>query len=90
MQVAGQFQELQALDSYHHAQFSGRVLKLHYAREKQIAKYLDMVAAQGEIYIQYWLHEDDPPVRLDFGDDERDSLIPDELAGFMRVLEQQR
>lgn len=88
MQVAGQFKELQELDSYHPAQFSGRVLKLHYAREKQITKYLDMVAAQGEIYIQYWLHEGDPPVRLDFGTGEPESLVPDELTGFMRVLEQ--
>ena len=88
MQVAGQFQELQELDSYHPAQFSGRVLKLHYAREKQIQKYLNMVAAQGEIYIQYWLHEGDPPVQLDFGDDAPDSLIPDELRGFMRILDE--
>lgn len=52
---------------YQPADFDGKVLHLHYAREQELERYLYMVAAQGEVYVQFWLRPGDPPVELSVG-----------------------
>jgi inner membrane protein len=83
LRVGSKVQDLESLELYHPASYSGSVLRLHYARAQDIQRYLGLVAAEGEIYVQYWLKEGDPPVRLAFEDKEPVSLIPEELRPFL-------
>ena len=42
-----------------------KVLHLHYAWAEELGSlYLYMVAAQGEVYVQFWLRPGDPPVEM--------------------------
>ncbi|MEA3274531.1 MAG: metal-dependent hydrolase [Pseudomonadota bacterium] len=46
---------VEGLDLYRPARFTGKVLRLRYAREAELAPYLGMVAAEGEVFVQFWL-----------------------------------
>jgi len=83
IQLAESARELTDLDRYHPATFSGKVLRLHYAREAELVPYLHMPAAQGEVYVQFWLKPGDPPVELSLGDEGKEEVIPAALRGYL-------
>jgi inner membrane protein len=68
---------------YRPVDFDGKVLHLHYAREQELEPYLNMVAAQGEVYVQFWLKPGEPPVELSLGEDEPESVIPEVLRTYL-------
>ena len=68
---------------YRPADFDGKVLHLHYAREREIERYLHMIAAQGEVYVQFWLRPGEGPVELSVGEDKAESMIPEVLRPYL-------
>ena len=46
---------LEYLDLYRPADFGAKVLRLHYARAEELACSLGLVAAQGEVCVQFGL-----------------------------------
>jgi inner membrane protein len=56
---------------------------LHYAQEEELGPWLDLVAAQGEVYVQFWLKPGDPPVALEVGEEKPVERIPKELWRFL-------
>jgi inner membrane protein len=80
MRIGGKAKEPVAdIDLYHPATLSGDMLKLHYARVPEVQSYLDLVAAQGEVYVQFWLRPGDPPAELRLTDDRPQDPIPERL-----------
>ena len=71
------------LDRYQPAVLRGGVLKLHYARAEALSAYLDRVASEGEVYVQFWLKPGDPPVALEAGDEEAAEVIPEVLREYL-------
>lgn len=51
--VGSKLERIEDLDLYRPADFDGKVLRLHYARAEELGPYLGMVAAQGEVYVQF-------------------------------------
>ena len=61
--VAGnESKQLGELQLYHPVIYTGDIVRLHYAKAEDLKRYLDMVAAQGEVFIQYWLKPGESPV----------------------------
>jgi inner membrane protein len=81
--VENKLEEAADINLYRPADFDGKVLHLHYAREQELERYLYMVAAQGEIYVQFWLRPGDGPVELSIGEDKPESVIPGVLKGYL-------
>jgi len=71
------------IDQYRPASLSGKVLKLHYARAEELKPYLGLVAAEGEVYVQYWLKEGDEAVELAVDAAGERDVVPGELAGYL-------
>jgi inner membrane protein len=46
---------------------------------------MDMVAAQGEIYVQFWLRPADPPVEVSLDEGRVEKVIPEVLRGYLQV-----
>lgn len=74
---------VQDLDQYRPARFSGQVLKLHYARPQDLTRYLGMVPAEGELFVQVWLRPGDPAVELAVGAHDQADPIPEALKGYL-------
>jgi inner membrane protein len=68
---------------YRPADFDGKVLHLHYAREQELDSYLYMIAAQGEVYVQFWLRPGEGPVELRLGEEGVKSVIPEVLRNYL-------
>ncbi len=71
------------IDLYRPVSLSGKVLKLHYAREEELGPYLGMTAAEGEVYVQFWLKSGDEAVELVVGDAGDREVVPEELEGYL-------
>jgi inner membrane protein len=71
------------IDLYRPARFSGKVLRLQFARARELAPYLGMVAAEGELYVQVWLKPGDAAVELSWGGESQEALIPAALRGYL-------
>ncbi len=71
------------LDRYRPASYRGNVLRLHYAREAELTPWLDRVAAQGEVYVQFWLKPGDAAVALEPGEERPVNRIPELLREFL-------
>jgi inner membrane protein len=71
------------ISPYRPADFDGKVLHLHYARAEELDPYLYMVAAQGEMYVQFWLRPGDTPVEVTLGEDKPESVIPEVLRTYL-------
>jgi len=74
---------VQELQLYRPARFAGQVLRLHYAREQELKRYLGMMAAEGELFVQFWLRTGDPPLELVIEDQGTVDVIPAELRQFL-------
>jgi inner membrane protein len=76
MMVGSKLERVEDLDLYRPADFDGKVLQLHYARAEELRPYLGLVAAQGEVYVQFWLREVDAPVEMALGEEGQEEVIP--------------
>jgi len=74
---------VQDLQLYRPARFSGQVLRLHYARAEDLDRYLGMLVAEGELFVQFWLKESDDPLQLVIEDQAGVEVIPEELRPFL-------
>lgn len=83
MMVGSKLERVQDLDLYRPADFDGKVLRLHYAQAEDPGPYLGLVAAQGEVYVQFWFRAGDPPVEVSFGEDGTESVIPELLRNYL-------
>ena len=61
-----------------HAQAPAR-----YARASDLAPYRGLVAAEGEVFVQYWLKPGDDPVELAVSDRGEPPGVPEELRGYL-------
>ena len=68
---------------YKPAVYRGNVLTLHYARAGELTPWQSLVAAQGEIYIQFWLKPGDPAIVFTPGEDKPVDLIPEKLKPYL-------
>ena len=83
MLVGTELKAVDSIDLYRPADFDGKVLHLHYAMAEELGPYLNMVAAQGEVYVQFWLRPGDPPVEMKTGEEAVESVIPEVLRGYL-------
>ncbi|MDQ3959976.1 MAG: hypothetical protein M3255_06765 [Pseudomonadota bacterium] len=83
MVVGKEFKQVSDINLYWPADFDGKVLHLHYARAEEIDPYLHMVAAQAEVYVQFWLRPGDAPVEMKMGEEAVESVIPEVLRGYL-------
>lgn len=83
MQVGSRLAPVADIDLYHPVAFNGKVLRLHYARAQELGPYLNRVAIQGEVYVQFWLKPGDPPVELRITEEKEAGVIPEVLKGYL-------
>jgi inner membrane protein len=83
MMVGKELKQVADINLYRPADFDGKVLHLHYAREQEIEPYLHMVAVQGEVYVQFWLRPGDLPIEVSLGEDKPESVIPGVLRNYL-------
>ena len=74
---------LDSVDSYNPASYRGGILRLHYARAREIEPWLDLVAVRGEVVVQFWLKPGETAVTLGVGEEQREERIPEQLRRFL-------
>lgn len=83
MLVGKELKAVSDINLYRPADFDGKVLYLHYAQADELDLYLYMVAAQGELYVQFWLRPGEGPVELRLGEEGVKSVIPEVLRNYL-------
>jgi inner membrane protein len=58
-------------------------MTLRYARAQELGPWLDLVAAKGEIFVQFWLRPGEQAAAFEVGDDPVEEIIPEELKKFL-------
>lgn len=43
------------IDYYQPVIYSGQIMTLRYARAQELGPWFDLIAAKGEIFVQFWL-----------------------------------
>lgn len=82
--VAGnESKQIGELQLYHPIIYTGDIVRLHYAKAKDLERYLDMVVAQGEVFIQYWLAPGEAPVSDQVEVDGEMEIVPERLRGWL-------
>ena len=71
------------IDLYQPVAYSGQTMTLRYARAPELGPWLDLVAARGEVFVQFWLKPGEQTVYFDLGNDPPVDPIPNELRGFL-------
>ena len=74
---------LDSVDSYHPASSRGGVLRLHYARARELEPWLNLVAVRGEVVVQFWLRPGEAAVTLGAGEEREVEKIPAQLKRFL-------
>ena len=54
-----------------------------YTRARELAPWLDRVAARGEIFVRFWLRPGEAAVALGTGKERREESIPRQLRRFL-------
>ncbi len=71
------------LERYDPASYRGDVLRLRYAREQELEPYLDLVAAEGEVFVQFWLRPGEVAVELNAPRAETVDRVPSVLKRYL-------
>ena len=74
---------LDSVDTYNPASYRGGILRLHYARARELEPWLDLVAVRGEVIVQFWLKPGEAAVTLGVGEEQREERIPGQLRKFL-------
>ena len=74
---------LDSVDTYNPARYQGGILRLHYARARELEPWLDLVAVRGEIVVQFWLKPGEAAVTLEAGEEREVEKIPEQLKRFL-------
>ena len=79
----GKIDPIANLDLYQPVTYSGQTMTIRYARAQELGPWLDLVAAKGEVFVQFWLRPGEQPVYFDLGNDPPADPIPAELRRFL-------
>ena len=71
------------IDRYRPVIYSGQTMTLRYARDQELGPWLDLVAAKGEVFVQFWLRPGEQPVAFELGNEPPEELIPEGLKRFL-------
>ena len=71
------------IDRYQPVIYSGQTMTLRYARAQELGPWLDLVAAKGEIFVQFWLRPGEQPVAFEVGEEPPADPVPAELQRFL-------
>ncbi|MDG4552606.1 MAG: metal-dependent hydrolase [Candidatus Contendobacter sp.] len=71
------------IDRYQPVIYSGQTMTLRYARAQELGPWLDLVAAKGEVFVQFWLRPGERAVFFEVGNEPPEEPIPGELRGFL-------
>ena len=74
---------LDRVDTYHPASYRGGILRLHYARARELEPWLDLVAVRGEVVVQFWLKPGEAAVTLGVGEEREVEKIPEQLKPYL-------
>ena len=74
---------LDRVDTYNPASYRGGVLRLHYAHAQELGPWLDLVAVQGEVVVQFWLKPGEAAVSLGVGEEREVERIQEQLKRFL-------
>ena len=74
---------LDSVDRYNPASYRGGILRLHYARARELGPWLDLVATRGEMIVQFWLKPGEAAVTLGAGEEQEVERIPMQLRRFL-------
>jgi inner membrane protein len=55
---------LDSVNRYNPALYRGEILRLHYARARELTPWLDLVAVRGEGVVQFWMKAGEAAVTL--------------------------
>ena len=67
------------METYNPTLYRGGILRLHYAHAPELGPWLDLVAAQGEVVVQFWLRSGKSAVTLGAGEEREVERIPEPL-----------
>lgn len=79
----GKVEPVANIELYRPVAYSGSVMTLRYARAQELGPWLDLVAAKGEVFVQFWLRPGEQPVVFEVGNDPPADPIPAELRRFL-------
>ena len=71
------------IDRYRPVIYSGQTMTLRYARAQELGPWLDLVAAKGEVFVQFWLRPGEQPVAFEVGEEPPADPVPAELQRFL-------
>ena len=71
------------IDRYQPVIYSGQTMTLRYARAQELGPWLDLVAAKGEVVVQFWLRPGEQAAALEVGNDPVEEVIPEGLRRFL-------
>ena len=74
---------LDRVDTYNPARYRGGILRLHYARARELGSWLDLVAVRGEGVVQFWLKPGEATVTLGAGEEREVEKMPEQLKRFL-------
>jgi len=74
---------LDSVDTYNPASYRGGILRLHYARARELGPWLDLIAVRGEVVVQFWLKPGEAAVTLGTGEEREVERIPAQLRRFL-------
>ena len=79
----GRIEPVANIELYQPVTYSGQTMTLRYARAQELGPWLDLVAAKGEVFVQFWLRSGEQPVFFDLGNEPPADPIPEELKRFL-------
>ena len=71
------------IDKYQPVIYSGQTMLLRHARAQELGPWLDLVAAKGEIFVQFWLRPGEQVVVFELGNEPPEEPIPEGLRRFL-------
>ena len=71
------------IERYRPVAYSGQTMTLRYARAQELGPWLDLVAARGEIFVQFWLRPGERAAAFEVGEEPPEDPIPGELRRFL-------
>jgi len=75
--------QLDRVDTYNPARYRGGILRLHYARARELGPWLDLVAVRGAVVVQFWLKPGEATVTLGAGEEREVEKMPEQLKRFL-------
>jgi len=79
----GRVEPVADIELYQPVTYSGQTMAIRYARAQELGPWLDLVAAKGEVFVQFWLRPGEQPVVFDPGNEPPADPIPGELRRFL-------